>query len=62
MGSMPFCLTSGVAISEERNFASDFALSGSLAPAGMIADYTIIFCSSVGIGPTKSTPATDSSS
>src|SRR5437868_6065766 len=42
---MPFFL---MAVSEERNRTSDFAVSGSLAPAGMMAEYTIIFCNSPG--------------
>jgi hypothetical protein len=62
MGSMPFCLISGTAISEDRNLESDFAGSGSLASAGMMAEYTIIFCNSAGIGPTKSMPVKDRSS
>ena len=47
-----------MAASDEKNFTSAMAASGSLALPGIIAEYTIIFCNSTGIGPTMSTPAT----
>ncbi len=62
MGSRPDLTIAGAPSEEARNAISVFAAAGSLAPVAIPAENTVIFCSSAGSGPTKSTPATGSNS
>lgn len=57
-GSRPVATIAGVASAEARNAIRTGAASGFRAAVAIPAENTVIFCSSGGSGPTKSTPGT----